>query len=260
MCSPISISQRCRSHPRRSAHLVLVPNPVQHPQGDFALEDGRVVEAGIHAMDIFRHRSVSAGAVRWLHARTLPAAAAAASVRSRADACRARSIAGSGAMWARSSGWRRCSSFPGAIPLPLGRPCGASMSKSDDMLAIPVRSGEKYHTPQGFSAIKDGITIARGNRSQRPDRQAALAARARSPAGEGYDFVRRTVRRAPARDGLRRGQVPQYRRMLECRHRHHHAHGRGLHARLPLLRRRHRQSARLAGCRGAAAMWPRASR
>jgi MurNAc alpha-1-phosphate uridylyltransferase len=28
------------------AHLVLVPNPVQHPQGDFALEDGRVVETG----------------------------------------------------------------------------------------------------------------------------------------------------------------------------------------------------------------------
>jgi MurNAc alpha-1-phosphate uridylyltransferase len=28
------------------AHLLLVPNPVQHPQGDFALEDGRVVETG----------------------------------------------------------------------------------------------------------------------------------------------------------------------------------------------------------------------
>jgi N-acetyl-alpha-D-muramate 1-phosphate uridylyltransferase len=28
------------------AQLLLVPNPVQHPQGDFALEQGRVVEAG----------------------------------------------------------------------------------------------------------------------------------------------------------------------------------------------------------------------
>jgi N-acetyl-alpha-D-muramate 1-phosphate uridylyltransferase len=32
--------------PEAWAHLLLVPNPAQHPQGDFALEDGRVVEAG----------------------------------------------------------------------------------------------------------------------------------------------------------------------------------------------------------------------
>jgi MurNAc alpha-1-phosphate uridylyltransferase len=32
--------------PEGWAHLVLVPNPVQHPQGDFALEGGRVVESG----------------------------------------------------------------------------------------------------------------------------------------------------------------------------------------------------------------------
>jgi N-acetyl-alpha-D-muramate 1-phosphate uridylyltransferase len=32
--------------PEAWAHLVLVPNPVQHPQGDFALDDGRVVETG----------------------------------------------------------------------------------------------------------------------------------------------------------------------------------------------------------------------
>lgn len=32
--------------PEAWAHLVLVPNPAQHPQGDFALEEGRVVEAG----------------------------------------------------------------------------------------------------------------------------------------------------------------------------------------------------------------------
>jgi lipoic acid synthetase len=58
----------------------------------------------------------------------------------------------------------------------------------------PVRSGEKYVTPQGFTAIKDGI------------KQAAVASSARAPtgkprwlkaplaAGPGYDFVRRTVR------------------------------------------------------------------
>jgi len=32
--------------PEAWAHLLLVTNPVQHPQGDFALEDGRVVETG----------------------------------------------------------------------------------------------------------------------------------------------------------------------------------------------------------------------
>ena len=32
--------------PEAWAHLLLVPNPVQHSQGDFALEDGRVLEKG----------------------------------------------------------------------------------------------------------------------------------------------------------------------------------------------------------------------
>lgn len=32
--------------PEAWAHLLLVPNPVQHPRGDFALEDGQVVETG----------------------------------------------------------------------------------------------------------------------------------------------------------------------------------------------------------------------
>ena len=32
--------------PQAWAHLLLVPNPVQHPDGDFALEDARVVEKG----------------------------------------------------------------------------------------------------------------------------------------------------------------------------------------------------------------------
>jgi lipoic acid synthetase len=67
------------------------------------------------------------------------------------------------------------------------------MSKSDDMPANPIRSGEKYHTPQGFSAIKDGIR-ARGeiDRSGLTGKPPWL--RARIAMGEGYDFVRRTVR------------------------------------------------------------------
>jgi lipoyl synthase len=67
------------------------------------------------------------------------------------------------------------------------------MSKPDDMPANPVRSGEKYHTPQGFSAIKDGIRargeIDRGGLTGKPP-----WLRARIAVGEGYDFVRRTVR------------------------------------------------------------------
>ena len=56
-----------------------------------------------------------------------------------------------------------------------------------------VRSGQKYLTPQGFSAIKDGIKSGaatdRQSLSGKPD-----WLRARPAAGEGYDFVRRTVR------------------------------------------------------------------
>ncbi len=70
--------------------------------------------------------------------------------------------------------------------------------------APAVRSGEKYRTAQGFSAIKDGIKT--------PAREAAGAAgaaeaadraglygkprwlKAPIPQGQGYDFVRRTVR------------------------------------------------------------------
>ena len=72
------------------------------------------------------------------------------------------------------------------------------MSKPDDMAVNPVRSGEirsgdKYHTPQGFSAIKDGIRprgeIDRSGLTGKPP-----WLRARIAMGEGYDFVRRTVR------------------------------------------------------------------
>ncbi len=55
-----------------------------------------------------------------------------------------------------------------------------------------VRSGSKYRTPQGFSAIRDGLTSARAT--------APEAARGKPPwlrapiaRGAGYDFVHRTV-------------------------------------------------------------------
>ena len=56
-----------------------------------------------------------------------------------------------------------------------------------------ARSGQKYLTPQGFTAIKDGIKSSgdahRGVRGGKPP-----WLKARLAAGEGYDFVRRTVR------------------------------------------------------------------
>lgn len=64
----------------------------------------------------------------------------------------------------------------------------------------PVRSGEKYRTPQGFTAIKDGIKAgAEGSRGAAVADPRGLAGkprwlRAPLPLGPGYDFVRQTVR------------------------------------------------------------------
>jgi lipoic acid synthetase len=66
-----------------------------------------------------------------------------------------------------------------------------------------VRSGQKYLTPQGFSAIKDGVKAGAGVNvpgAEGPgvDAQGLTRKpgwlRARLAAGEGYEFVRRTVR------------------------------------------------------------------
>jgi len=56
-----------------------------------------------------------------------------------------------------------------------------------------TRSGEKYQTPQGFSAIKDGIKPD-GEAEARPLTGKPRWLRAPIAMGEGYDFVRRTVR------------------------------------------------------------------
>ena len=62
-----------------------------------------------------------------------------------------------------------------------------------------ARSGEKYHTPQGFTAVKDGIRPSGAVRAQGTVDRAGLSGKPRwlkAPvaAGDGYDFVRRTVR------------------------------------------------------------------
>src|SRR5665213_1141630 len=58
---------------------------------------------------------------------------------------------------------------------------------------LTARSGEKYQTPQGFSAIKDGIK-SHGEADRRGLTGKPGWLRAPIAVGEGYDFVRRTVR------------------------------------------------------------------
>src|SRR5579862_2597705 len=55
----------------------------------------------------------------------------------------------------------------------------------------PARSGQKYVTPQGFTAIKDGIKQDAAAAPVQSGKPRWL--RAPMPAGPGYDFVRRTV-------------------------------------------------------------------
>lgn len=63
-------------------------------------------------------------------------------------------------------------------------------------VAVPVpavRSGQKYQTPQGFSAIRDGIKATAGARPRVPGGKPRWL-KAPLAAGSNYEFVRRTVR------------------------------------------------------------------
>ncbi|HTY94897.1 MAG TPA: lipoyl synthase [Steroidobacteraceae bacterium] len=61
-----------------------------------------------------------------------------------------------------------------------------------------ARSGEKYLTPQGFTAIRDGVKAHAPRHSGSPEAGAALPKpawlRARAPAGAGFETVRGIVR------------------------------------------------------------------
>jgi lipoyl synthase len=64
---------------------------------------------------------------------------------------------------------------------------------------VAVRSGEKYQTEQGFTAIRDGIRPSGEARRDGAVSRAGLLGKPRwlkapAAAGAGYDFVRRTVR------------------------------------------------------------------
>ena len=57
----------------------------------------------------------------------------------------------------------------------------------------PVRSGDKYRTPQGFAAIKDGIKASSGSTQFVAGRKPQWL-RAPMPAGTGFDAVRTVVK------------------------------------------------------------------
>ncbi len=59
-------------------------------------------------------------------------------------------------------------------------------------LAASPRSGEKYLTPQGFTAIRDGLKAGTGAPAALPRKPAWL--RAKAPAGRGFQSVRDIVR------------------------------------------------------------------
>ena len=65
--------------------------------------------------------------------------------------------------------------------------------------STPPRSGDKYVTPQGFTAVRDGIKAHRGSAQPPPPASAAGARlppwlRARAPTGAGFKAVRTLVR------------------------------------------------------------------
>ena len=69
------------------------------------------------------------------------------------------------------------------------------MTDKEKVVAVPplVRSGEKYRTEQGFSAIRDGIKATAAAPVRVPGGKPRWL-KAPLAAGENYDFVRRTVR------------------------------------------------------------------
>jgi lipoic acid synthetase len=59
--------------------------------------------------------------------------------------------------------------------------------------AAPVRSGEKYLTSQGFTAVRDGIKAGGAGRREAPPRKPPWL-RARAPSGAGFTSVRALVK------------------------------------------------------------------
>ena len=139
------------------------------------------------------------------------------------------------------SGARRARSGP-----PRPAPHGPRTSRSDQLMSQAVDGlegsfGRQVPHPEGHSAVRNGQKGVPSGRGA--DRAQARVAACRIPSGGRLRGARDRAQQSP-RDGLRGVALPEHRRMLEQRHRDDHGHGLGVHAGLPVLRRRHGQSAR----------------
>ncbi len=75
------------------------------------------------------------------------------------------------------------------------------------------KSGEKFRTPLGFNAIKNGIK--RDPAATRVGERKPPWLRARIGSGKNYDAVRHTVRDTSPEHRLRGIALPEHRRVLE---------------------------------------------
>ena len=84
--------------------------------------------------------------------------------------------------------------FACAVPCENSRPAIETPITVSDFKGIPiVRSGEKYQTPAGFSAIKNGVNRNRGW-AETPWSANPPGCVRSCPTGPGFDTVRRNVR------------------------------------------------------------------
>ena len=82
----------------------------------------------------------------------------------------------------------------------------------------PAKSGEKFVTPQGFTAIRDGIKKTAGALPFAPGQKPRWL-RAPLAAGSALRDAAADRARASPQHGLRRSALPEHRRVLERRHR-----------------------------------------
>ena len=239
---------RVKLEPDAHAHLVLIPNPPHHPRGDFGLEGDVVVNRDSERLTYCERRRLSPGVLQRLHAGTLPAAGGAQP--------RHRRAAGARRGASRGVVRRGHARAPGET---YGAAACGRMSRMSAAQGHPDR-GRRCARAQRREIPYTSRLYRGPGRHQGTQRLTAGGRWPQAPVAEGQGAHRRGLpRRARARQGasprhrVRGGQVSQHRGVLERGHRHHHAHGRGVHARLPLLRGRHRQPARLARCAGARA-------
>jgi lipoic acid synthetase len=107
-----------------------------------------------------------------------------------------------------------------------------------------AKSGEKFATEQGFTAIKNGIKNSAKVAAEIERKPSWL--RVRPGTGVRYQEVKKIVSEHKLATVCAESHCPNISECWNHGTATYHAYGRNLHSRLPFLRRRHRQSSRLA--------------